>query len=118
MRQDGLEDLEVRTAVHTALHGLDRLALLIGGGLVDHQLSSAVALVDRTRPGHDEGEANAGEADVTEVPVAYLPGDQRPAVTVRGFGVELAGARPHAVAAGRFLAADAPRSLCRGSHAG
>jgi hypothetical protein len=60
--------------------------LLTVGPLVDDTLKLAVALVDRSRPGVEDGSAQAIERHISEVALIDPNGRDAAAVSVRGPG--------------------------------
>ncbi len=80
-------------------HGDERLALLFVSAFIDDRLHRAVALVDRTGPRIQMGEAEAVERDAAKV-TALDPTDlEASAIALAGSSLELAGTAVIAVAA-------------------
>jgi hypothetical protein len=52
--------------------------------LIDDGLTLAVAFIDRSRPGVEEGCAEAIERDVSKVALIYMNGREAATVSVRG----------------------------------
>src|ERR671938_43068 len=64
------ENLEDRPTLGTAGHRDQSVALPLRGPLVEDQLPSTVAFVDRPRPGKDARKAYPIQSGVTEVPLS------------------------------------------------
>src|SRR6266566_9913960 len=85
-----------------------RRPLLLPARLIENHKTRAVALVHRARKIERFSEANPIEAQVAEVAGADQECDKRLATPIRGRPVELAAARPRAVAARDLVASDPP----------
>src|SRR5919197_5180666 len=87
-------------------------ALLAVRPLIDDGLTLAVALVDRSRPGVEEGCAEAIERHLSEVALVDANGREAAAVSVRGAAcLELARAGVVAVAIAELDSFDVPVNL-------
>jgi hypothetical protein len=81
--------------------------------LINDGLTLAVALVDRARPGVEEGCAETIERHVSKVALIDPNGREAPAVSVRGAAcLELARTGVVAVAIAEFDSFDVPIYLC------
>src|SRR4029077_5045164 len=79
-----------------------RLALLGVGALVDDYLHCAIALMNCTRPAHDQSGAKAIQTDISIMALVDLIPHDRPAIAVRGQRIELSWAAIRAVAVGEL----------------
>src|SRR5207237_1142630 len=81
---------------------------LVARPLADYGLDRPVPFMDGAGPVDRGAEADAVERDVPEVALVDVPGEERLAIALVGRGVELAGARPDAVAGAGVVSLDVP----------
>ena len=100
----------------TVQYGSKSVSLLAVRPLIDDGLSLSVALVDRSRPGVEEGGAEAIERHVAKVALVDTNGGEAAAVAVgRPTRLELARAAVIAVAIAELDSFDVPVNLCHGA---
>jgi hypothetical protein len=91
-----------------AIELVERYTLFVGCSVVDDHLTSPIALVDPSRPGVDDREAESRQGHVAVVALADLEGAERLAAPMCRGRLELAWAPPIAAAMDDLLARDPP----------
>jgi len=91
------------------------VSLLLVRPLIDHGLTLAVALVNRSRPAVEESGAEAIERDVSKASLIDANGREAATVSVRRTrGLELTRTGVIAIAIGDLDSFDVPVNLCHG----
>src|ERR687888_1782794 len=99
----------------TVQDGSKSVSLLAVRPLIDNGLTLTVAFVDRSRPGVEEGCAEAIERHVSKVALIDANGREAAAVPVRGPAcLELARTAVVAIAIAELDSFDVPVNLCHG----